>query len=324
MTSEPYMNEKNASNDPVWEQAVHWVLRQREDKMDAADWEAFTVWLEEKPAHGIVYDQALEADADLGVLGPESVPAMEPQTEQIGVQAANDNRPWWLGLGAAAAVLIAVVLFWPGQSEPQFATLRTGLGEVREVAIGPAITMTINGNSELAVNKTSRIVRMIDGEASFSVSSAIPGAIQVEVEDLVLVDVGTVFNVIRDDQRMRLAVTEGAVVVNPDRQQIRVEAGHEITMKIDDLSYSSRKVTEQSALAWKNKQLVFENQLVASLKADIERNLGISISLPEDLAEQKVTGTLSLTNDETSIMNDLAAILGRSAYKKDGTWVISD
>lgn len=324
MTSEPYMNEKNASNDAVWEQAVLWVLRQREDKMDATDWEAFTVWLEEKPDHGIAYDQALEADADLGVLGSESASAIEPQMERIGVQAANDNRPWWLGLGAAAAVMIAVVLFWPGKSEPQFATLQTGPGEVREVAIGPAVIMTMNGNSELAVNETDSTVRMIDGEASFAVNSSIPGAIKVEVEDLVLIDVGTVFNVIRDDRLMRLAVTDGAVVVNPDRQMIRVEAGHEITMKIDDLSYSGREVTRQSALAWKNKQLVFENQSVAALKTDVERNLGISISLPENLAEQKVTGTLSLTNDETTILNDLAAILGRSAYKKDGTWIISD
>ncbi|SIN65051.1 FecR family protein [Parasphingorhabdus marina DSM 22363] len=331
MTSEPHMNDHNPSNDPIWEQAVRWVLQQQEDRMDVDDWEAFSAWLEQDPAHGQCYDQVVEADADLETMaaknsGPETNP--EPQvpanTKHKTPGAANDNRSWWAGFGAIAAVLIAAIVFWPGQSGPEYALMETAPGEVRTVAIGPSITMTMNGNSELAVNETGKTIRMISGEASFAVTSDIPGAIRVEVADLMLVDVGTVFNVIRDDGEMRLAVTDGAVMVNPDEQRIMVEAGTEIRMQLDNLSYTSRPVSSESVLAWQDGQLVFENRSLASVIADIERILATKITVPDELSGQRLTGTLNLANEEAVVMADLAAVLEGTARKNGDIWIISN
>lgn len=331
MTSEPHMNDQNPSNDPIWEQAVRWILQQREDRMDADDWEAFAAWLEENPAHGQCYDQAVEADADLELMA-ENIGGARPTSENETSSdingettvAANDNRPWWAGFGAIAAVLIAAIVFWPGQSGPEYALMQTAPGEVRSVAIGPSITMTMNGNSELAVSETNKTIRMINGEASFAVTSDSPGTIRVELDDLMLVDVGTIFNVIRDDGEMRLAVTDGAVMVNPDKQKILVEAGTEIRMQLDDLSYTSRPVSSEAVLSWQDRQLVFENRSVASVIADVERILAIKISVAEDLSRQRITGALNLANDEPVVIGDLAAVLERTVRKNGDIWIISD
>ena len=42
MTSEPYMNEKTALNEAMREQAVRWVLWQRDGTMAESDWQAFS------------------------------------------------------------------------------------------------------------------------------------------------------------------------------------------------------------------------------------------------------------------------------------------
>ena len=331
MTSEPHMGEQNPSNDPIWEQAVRWVLQQQEGRMDADDWEEFTAWLEQDPAHGQCYDQAVEADADLETMAgkisePETIP--EPRVpanaKHKTPDAANDNRSWWAGFGAIAAVLIAAIVLWPGQSGPEYALMETAPGEVRTVAIGPSVTMTMNGNSELAVNETSKTIRMISGEASFAVTSDTPGAISVEVADLMLVDVGTIFNVIRDDGEMRLAVADGAVMVNPDEQKILVEAGTEIRMQLDDLSYTSRLISSESVLAWQDRQLVFENRSVASVIADIERILAITITVPDELSRQRITGALNLANEEAVVIGDLAAVLDGTPRENGDIWIITN
>lgn len=331
MTSEPHMNDKSALNEAIRQQAIQWVLRQRDGAMVESDWEAFTIWLEADPAHLASYDAAAEADEDLGIIGAQ-IP-LSDQSEMhsdfgsgsVDVPvAANNNQPWWAGFGAIAAVLLAAIVFWPSSNSTQFATLETEVGEIRELAIGPSISMTVNGNSELSVNESEATVRMVRGEATYRINSTQPGALRVEVDNLVLVDHGTVFNVVRTRHNMRLAVTEGAVMINPKRQKILVSAGNEIEMQLNDLSYESQPVDVDTALAWQDGQLVFEDRSVSSVIADIERNFATKISISDALRNQQITGGINLSSDEAIVVSDVAAVLGGIAEKQDDGWIISD
>ncbi|GAB5486740.1 MAG: FecR family protein [Parasphingorhabdus sp.] len=331
MTSEPYMNKKSALNEAIREQAVHWVLRQRDGTMAESDWEAFTIWLEADREHLICYDEAIEADDDLGVLGTEIAQSVqtdnetEPEKPSAFVPvAANNNQSWWAGFGAVAAVLLAAIVFWPSAEPQQFATLQTETGEIRELAIGPSISLTINGNSELAINEHDATVRMVRGEATYRINSEEPGALRVEVDNLVLVDHGTVFNIVRDKDMMRLAVTEGAVMINPARQKILVLAGNEIEMQLDNLSYQGRPVETDNVLAWQDGQLVFENRFVSSVIADVERNFATRISIPDKLKNQQITGVINLSNDQATVIGDVAAVLGGEAQIQEDGWIITD
>lgn len=327
MTSDKHMNEESALTDTIRNEAIHWVLHQRDAEMSAEDWMALTDWLEADPNHGSAYDAALEADHDLAIIAQSLSPTDDTDNDDED-SAANDNDGGlftkWPTFGAVAAVLLAAIVFWPASPSPQFATLQTEVGEIREVAINSSVSMVVNSNSELAFDKDTATVRMLRGEATYSVNSPVPGALRVEIDDLVLVDYGTVFNVVRDKEMLRVAVTEGVVMIDPDRTKILVPAGEQIEMQLKDRAVTRSDVAQDAVLAWQDKQLVFEDRSVASVVGDIERSFGTEISVADNLLGQKITGVISLANDETTVISDVAAILDSAAQKSENGWIIGE
>lgn len=323
MTSDSHMNEESALTDAIRNEAIHWVLRQRDADMPPEDWATFTEWLEVDPKHGVAYDQALEADTDLGAIGQNLTPADDAAEE---VTAANDNGGGlfsrWPAFGAVAAVLLAAIIFWPVSPTPQFATLQTEVGKIQEVAINSSVSMVVNGNSELALDKENAIVRMLRGEVTYSVNSPEPGALRVEIDDLVLVDYGTVFNVIRDQESLKVAVTEGSVMIDPEGRKILVSTGEQVDMQLSNQAVTRSDVGADTVLAWQDKQLVFEDRPVADVIRDVERNFGTKISVSDGLLNQNVSGVISLANDEASVIGDVAAVLESTARKSDTGWRI--
>tara|TARA_R110000824_G_scaffold25838_6_gene89563 strand:+ start:9757 stop:10737 length:981 start_codon:yes stop_codon:yes gene_type:complete len=326
MTSDSHMNEESAFSAAIRERAIHWVLAQREADMPAADWVPFTEWLEADPRHLEAYDLALEADDDLAVIGQKLVQA-ENSDDHGGPD--NDNMrsgifSRWPAFGAVAALLLAAFIFWPDPPDPQFAKLQTEVGEIREVAINPSVSMVLNGNSELDLNKENATVRMLRGEATYSINSSEPGALHVEIDDLVLVDFGTIFNVVRDKDLLRVAVTEGAVMVDPDGRKILISAGQQMEMQLGSRSVTWSRVSPEAVFAWQGKQLLFEDRSIASVIGDVERNFGTTISVAESQRDRKISGVISLANDEATVINDVAAVLGSSARKTETGWRIGD
>ncbi|MEO9500450.1 MAG: FecR domain-containing protein [Parasphingorhabdus sp.] len=314
--------------DAISATAIQWVLRQRDGDMQATDWTAFTEWLEADPKHLTAYDRVLEADDDLATVGQKLTPASDGNRDPDESVAANDNGGGllsrWPAFGALAAVLLAFVVFWPASPSPQFATLQTEVGEIREVAINSSISMVVNGNSKLTLDKESATVRMQHGEATYRVNSPEPGALRVEIDSLVLVDYGTVFNVIRDDDNLRVAVIEGAVMIDPQGSEILVTAGEQIKMQLKDKTLMRSDVELDAVLAWQGRQLLFEDRPVAEVIDDIERNFGTRISVSDNVSDQNVSGVISLENGEATVITDVAAILGSTAQKTEAGWIIGN
>ncbi|MGB5485356.1 FecR family protein [Parasphingorhabdus sp.] len=318
------MNENNAFPDNIYAEAVRWLLRQRDADMPDHEWADFAQWLETTPGHLAAYNAAVEADEDLGAIGSE----LAEIHADDGI-ADNDNKPIglfsrWPAFGAVAAMLLAAIIFWPGSQSPQYATLQTEYGEIREVAINSSVSMVLNGNTELALDKDAATVRMLRGEATYSVESPRPGALRVEVDGLTIVDYGTVFNVIRDNSMLRVAVTEGAVMIGPEREKILVSAGEQIEMQLNNRSLTRSKISQDAVLAWQDQQLVFENRTVKSVIGDVERNFGTNISVASRLSDRKITGVISLASDEAAVISDVAAVLGETAQKTESGWRIGD
>lgn len=326
MTSDSDMNAEAALTDAIRARAIHWVVRQRDGDMPASDWVAFTEWLEADPRHLQAYDLALAADDDLGVIGPDLDHGAD--LDEAGT-AANDNRSGglfsrWPVLGAVAAMLLAAIIFWPQSTPPQYAALQTGVGEIREVAISPSVSMVVNGNSRLELDRQSATVRMLSGEATYSVRSAETGALRVEIDDLVLIDYGTIFNVVRSGDRLRVGVIEGAVMIDPDGRKILLSAGQQIDMQLPDGPLLRSRISAEEALAWQDRQLLFEDRSIAQVIGDVERNFATTISVADRLKDQKITGVISMANDEATVISDVAAVLGSSAHRTETGWRIGD
>lgn len=94
---------------------------------------------------------------------------------------------------------------------------RTGIGEQRMVELDDHSRITMDAATRLAVrfSKESRTVRLLEGQAQFSVAKDPARPFKVIAGDRTVVAVGTVFTVEYVDRKIHVAMLEGKVAVIP-------------------------------------------------------------------------------------------------------------
>lgn len=323
MTSKDDMNgETDMIDDAIVSRAAQWHLRVEGGDMAAADWQGFTEWLEADPTHARAYDQIIEADADLAAIEQNTIAAAPPVP-------ANDEpmptrRGFLIGGSAVAAAAVAGIVLWPSQSEMTFERYATADREMRTIALAEGISVEMNGDTEIEVASAERpVVRLTRGEAAFVVETGRPGAIRVEAGEITLVDNGTVFNVIRHDGMIRVAVAEGEVIANPDRQAVSIAAGQSLQIREGSGMIERGTIEADAAAAWRRGELVFATTPAQTVAADLGRNLGVTVAIDPAMAGRQLTGVVQLEGDTADIVSETASLLGGRARQSGDGWIIA-
>lgn len=301
------------------DEAVQWLLLQRAGDMSADQWDEFTRWLEADPRHPDVYDALVHADEPLDALNVERA-----ATALASPEAANDN---WIGrivpwaLATAAALVLAIFVFNP-MSEPQYSRLATAPGERQTIALSDAITMTLNGSSSVSLEEGTANVEVLDGEVAFAIHSEEPSPLRVQVADLVLTDYGTVFNVTLNDERLRVAVAEGIVAINPDSEVIEINAGEMAEQEIGSDVLTTSEIAPETVATWRVGRLEFDDTPAPEAVAQMTRSTGAEIVLSERLMPARLTGSILIPEDDEEAVTALASFIGGSVRQEDDLWYI--
>ncbi|MGH8297207.1 MAG: FecR family protein, partial [Steroidobacteraceae bacterium] len=122
---------------------------------------------------------------------------------------------------AAAAVAAAAILLLSGLP-PSSATqsYRTGPDGLSRIFLSDGSVVTMNADTQLRVHFTAarRTIRLLRGEAHFSVTHDTHRPFEVHAGDRIVVAVGTAFDVrLGRGQRVEVTVTEGRVALLEDR-----------------------------------------------------------------------------------------------------------
>lgn len=307
---------------PIPAQALDWALLTSDP--DFADWEGFTAWLEADPAHGAAYDAvqfALEeaaAVAELGGAGEAAAPA------PAGL-AANDNPPagWlsgrraWLG-GAVAAALVLATTFIFGLLPGGETAYVTAPGETRLIALGDGSSVELAGGSHLVV-AGARTARLEAGEALFTIRHDAADPFVLEVGADRLVDAGTVFDVRLAGATVDLAVSEGAVVVNPQGEALRVDAGQRALR--EGGRYRLGPVDPAAVGEWSRGRITFENASLAEIAAELTRATGTRFTATGDGAA-RLSGSIALAEVRAD-PQALGPLLGVRVSPAGEGWVIA-
>ncbi len=288
--------------------AIGWRLRLRDGS--AADWEAFTAWLEAAPGNATAYDRVALADQDV-----EFADDRQPM-----LAAANDDDPqprrrWWLpaGAGIAAAAAIALIVAVPGFRAATALDVVTAPGEQRLVTLADGSAVTVGGNSQLILDRSAgRRAELRRGEAVFKVrhDAAVPFVVM--VGDDRIVDVGTVFTVTRGEGNLRVAVAEGSVRYNPDAENVLLLAGDSISRT------AGGPVVRSHAAAGATRQgrLDFSDAPLRSVAVTLSRNLGTPVSVDPDIAGRSFSGTIIVGPPAPTLAR--FAVLAGVAARPDG------
>lgn len=299
---------------PIRELAVAWAIAMREP--DFNDWEGFTAWLEADLAHAEAYDAlqyALEeADAGLALL---PAPGYAP--------AANENAPGWLTsrrgwLGGAIAAALVLALSSALWLSPGGTTYQTGPGETRLIALGDGGKVELAGGSRIAIEGT-RMARLEEGQALFTIRHDEANPFVLTVGDDRLVDAGTVFDVRIAGETLDLTVAEGAVIVNPAGQNLKVPAGGR-AVRGSDGRYRPGAVDPHAVGEWRRGRISFEAASLAEIAAELSRATGTRFTSADRAT--RLSGSIA-TDAVRADPRALEPLLGVSVREGADGWEIA-
>ena len=303
-------------NDAAEARAIDWLVRQRDPAFD--DWDGFAAWLGEDARHAAIYDALASLDRDLDALPPA------PSGIRIG-EAPAPRRVLprrWFGGAVAAALVGAIGLSVPGL----FGSgdrIETAAGKHRTVTLADGSTIEINGGSVIEIDEERpRFARLTSGEAMFNVVHRDGDPFVVEAGGAQIVDLGTAVNVVRRDRATSVAVSEGVVVYNPDRDNVRLAAGKSL-----DARDGARPVVKDTEIAsvggWRSGLLVYSDAPLSLVAEDLRRTAGIELSIAPEATAVSFRGALIIDKDRSRTIADLAALSGTRAERRGEGWILT-
>lgn len=306
----------------IHREAIAWRLRLHDG--NAADWEAFTAWLEQDPRRSAAYDDVALADAEIDV---SAIPPHRAAND--GAFAEAPRFGWsrtgrWAGAVAAVAVLVLLALaalppFVPSSTRYEIAT---ALGETRNVDIGDGSSAVLNGGTRLVLDHNDpRYADLASGEATFVVRHDPAHPFVLIAGEHRLQDAGTTFNVIRDQGRLAVEVIEGAVVFNPHREAVALHAGQTLQLAPAGGRALLGQRSPDSMAGWRRGQLSFRGAPLEIVAADLARSLGTPIAVDRGVAGMPFTGSIHVGTPEETVQG-FASTLGLRARRVGEGWRI--
>ncbi|HEY0596194.1 FecR family protein [Sphingopyxis sp.] len=298
--------------------AIDWLIRQRDPAF--ADWDGFADWLGEDPVHAAAYDAIASLDQDLDALPKASSPSVMP----LHRAPRRPSRRAWFGGAIAAAFVGAISLSGLGLLDDP-GRIETAAGEHRTVTLADGSKIEINGGSVVEIDEDRpRFARLESGEAMFHVVHRDGDPFVVEAGGSRIVDLGTAFNVVRRARQTSVAVSEGVVLYNPDRDNVRLVAGKGIEARDDDRKAPTvRDVDVASVGGWRTGLLVYNDTPLAVVAEDLKRTAGMQVSIAPDAADVSFRGALIVDDDRSRTIADLAALSGTKAERQGDGWILT-
>ena len=315
------MSNERISGDAIEQRALAWHLRLRDADVD--EWQEFTAWLTQDPAHNDAYEAVALRDAQFDeVLAQASFPepATNAQSDAQDGQTAPPNHMRWLALAASVALVafLSVRFLAPGAD---LYAIETEPGKTRTIALADGGAIVVNGGSHIVLDrKDERIAELVRGEAHFTVMHDAADPFVVTIGESRLVDVGTVFNVVRHGEDLRVAVAEGAVRYE-GLESVELAAGQAMHRMADGRIEVIRQRVDAIG-GWVDGMLVYDRAPLADIAADLTRTTGIAIDLVPGLEQRRFSGVIQTRGDPASLRDRVAAVLGLTVDANEAGWTV--
>ncbi|WP_213979088.1 FecR domain-containing protein [Sphingomonas sp. dw_22] len=288
-------------------------------KLDAAPDQAppgLDEWFAQDPRHA---GALLRAQATLAVFAPpwhESVPDIEKQAEDDGPASAWKRRAIFGGGALALAASLAAVLLIGSPKE----TYETQIGEVRSLALSDGSSVSIDAKSRIEIDfdAKNRDVHFRSGKVLFRAAHNAQRPFRVMLDGIVITDIGTAFQVTKDDrtQAVEVLVTEGAVRIDAPAGRVDLVAGQRARFPQAASGGLRPELTRvapadiERTLAWKDGQLELNGETLDSAVAEINRHSRLQLRVGNAaLGSESLYGSFRM-DDAAGFARAVAAGLG--------------
>lgn len=311
-----------ADGDAIEATAGVW-LSLRDRGMSAKEAEAFVHWLQEDSRHAAAFEALDQTWRDLDCLSELVKPGRPANPDTLAPRYRPRFPKWPVGLAAAAALVLASVLFWPGERVAHFA--QTEVGAFQKVDLPDGSIAQLNTDSAIDVDMRSRErrVTIARGEVHFSVHKDSLRPFIVTARNVHVRAVGTAFNVRAGAAGVEVLVTEGRVRLENSENRLlalrddvgdadSLVAGEKAVVPImprerageSDIIQISKISDEEvrRRLAWQERRLEFDATPLADVVAEFNRyNRNQLIVDDANLAAHPFTGAFRADGYDTFV-----------------------
>lgn len=260
--------------------AQAWVVRLTSGNVQPGDVEAARAWCALAPEHQQAFVEARRVWALSGQL-------------QAPARRHAPARQWALASAAVLVLGVGLALAWHGQWGADY---RTGVGERRVVPLADGSRISLDAESavDVEISAQARRITLRKGEAVFDVAHDPARPFTVQAGAVRATALGTVYAVSREGSAVDVIVKRGRVAVSDASDRVELAAGEAVGQQAGRLG-SKHGLDVDSALAWQQGRLVFEQAPLAQVLKALERyRPGWLVIGDEQLRGLKVSGTFQL------------------------------
>ena len=261
----------------------------------------------------------LRAQAGLSILDRARALGQE-STEPAASTILSRRHMFQLGGGIAAALALGVGWsLWPATL-----SIRTGVGEIREVALEDGSRATVNSASDVRFqfDRKTRNVNLASGEAWFKVAKSRARPFIVSAGPARVEAIGTAFDVRRRESASEVIVTEGVVRIWPATGQPfllakgrRAEIGDFGTVRTMDVAGDQAG----RQLAWREGMVLLDDMTLAAAAEEFNRYHDVQLQIDPILARRHVVGSFR-TGDLDGFARASAALVG-GRVEREGRFI---
>jgi transmembrane sensor len=299
-------------NDALRADATEWLARRSNGGQNAQDQRAFLAWLNASESHRRAYAEA--EDLWEALRGLDRV--AERQLVQARGYVQRRRRPSAGRRAAIAAVVLLAAggLWWADQqSHLDDSRHVTAVGQRQAIDLPDGSRLELNTDSQALVHYSRHVreVRLLRGQAVFTVAMDHDRPFDVIVGQGRVRDISTQFEVRRWADRTRVAVLDGAVEVSPgpNRPPARLTRGLSVDFSDKGDLSAPRAIDINTHAAWRDGQIVFQNQTLREVLEELARYHGGSIAVGSPgLMDVRISGAVP-TDDVALALRTVAAAL---------------
>lgn len=220
---------------------------------------------------------------------------------------------------AAAVIIIAGVFsffYFQGSHQPKL--LASSGQSIQTVTLKDGSSITLRPHSKLFTVKKvkSKAVYKLKGEAQFDVTHNPSRTFTVKTTSGVISVLGTRFVLSSWGHRMQVYLQRGKVKVEDlqHADSVIIQPGEAAVVSKAKPIKVVKKAKAKEFTDWLSQRLVFNNELARQVIEELEQQFNISISLPKNIEQKRISGQLSLKKLQ-SVLDDLALVLNGSFQK---------
>lgn len=259
-------------------------------------------------------------------LAPGANAASQATTTAASPSRARRWRPA-LAASLAAALLLGGALLWQqrpdtagtvaGTASPAPTAITTVVGEQRNLPLADGSGLALNTDSAvevLTLEGASRELRLLRGEAHFTVAHDPARPFRVAVGSRIVQAVGTAFNLRLDaDGRFEVLVTDGRIaLIAADGSRRPLERGQLLDIGADGRLHESRLDATQLAarMSWRSGMLVFDGDTLEAALAEFSRYTATRFVIADPALRTLRIGGYFPAGDTDVLLESLGSNLG--------------